>query len=156
MPGKMPAGAFLYSPMTVYAKRRVLSKSNITTIPTKIGVDTVTPLVGCLRCGTGRASGSLCAGGGVAPKSVEKRGGWSFFSDHSMSSASMSGVDGGIGFLESGYGSIDSGRGAGPACVWSCISSLTRRSKFFQKGMLQCYILSDFSRASKCRQLWVD
>lgn len=152
----MPEGTFLYSPMTVYAKRRVLSKSRITTIPTKIGVDRVTPLVGCLRCGTGRASGSLCAGGGVTPKSVEKRGGWSFFSDHSMSSASMSGVDGDIGFLESGYGSIDSGRGAGPASVWSCISSLTRRSKVFRKGILQCYILSGFSRASKCRQLWVD
>ena len=151
----MPEGTFLYSPMTVYAKRRVLSKSRITTIPTKIGVDTVTPLVGCLRCGTGRASGSRCAGGGVTPKSVEKRGGLSFFSDHSIS-ASMSGVYGDIGFLESGYGSIDSGRGAGPASVWSCISSLTRRSKVFRKGILQCYILSGFSRASKCRQLWVD
>lgn len=156
MPGKMPAGAFLCSPMTVYAKRSVLSKSRITMIPTKIGVDRVTPLVGCLRGGTGKFSGSLCAGGGVAPKSVEKRGGWSFFSDHSMSSASMSGVDGGIGFLESEYGSIDSGRGAGPASVLSCISSLTRRSKVFRKGMLQCCTLSDLSRASKCRQLWVD
>lgn len=153
MPGKMPAGAFLYSPMTVYAKRRVLSKSRITTIPTNIGVDRVTPLVGCLRCGTGKISGSLCAGGGVTPKRVEKRGGWSFFSDHSMSSASMSGVAGGMGFLESGYVSVDPGRGAGPASVLSCISSLTRRSKVFRKGMLQCCILEILLKASRCRQL---
>lgn len=137
MPGMMPEGTFLYSPMTVYAKRRVLSKSRIITRPANIGVDKVTPLVGCLRGGTGRFSGSLGAGGGVTPKRVEKRGGWSFFSDHSISSASMSGVDSGMGFLEFEYGSIDSGRGAGPASAFSCISSLTRRSKVFRKGMVQ-------------------